>query len=102
MAKNNPAKKDEYEYAKKSVDSLAPIASKYHELGYEAMMEAMLEKVPLSGNEIDAFRSKMKIDVRSELAKEIEKADNKILRYGLIGMLMLFVFAFIYNEKLKS
>jgi phosphate/sulfate permease len=102
LAKNNPAKKDEYDYARKSVDSLTPIANKYHELGYEAMITAMLEKVPLGGNEIETFRAKMKINVRSDLAKEIEKADNKILRYGLIGMLMLFVFAFIYNEKLNE
>ncbi len=102
QAKNDPLKKEDYAYAKSSADSLIPISKKYHEIGYDAMITAMLEKVPLSGNETDDFRKKMKVDVKSDLKKEIEKADNKILRYGLIGMLMLFVFAFIYNEKLNE
>ena len=102
LAKNDPAKKEEYEYARRSVDSLSPISKRYHELGYDAMIAAMLEKVPLSGNEVDEFKKKMKVNVKADLKKEIEKADNKILRYGLIGMLMLFVFAFIYNEKLNE
>ncbi len=102
LLKNDPSKKQEYEYAKRSLDSLVPISKKYHEIGYEAMISEMLLKVPISWNEVDQFKKKINVDVKSDLKKEIEKADNKILRYCLIGMLMLFVFAFIYNEKLNE
>jgi len=66
------------------------------------MMKLMIEKVPMGGNELAEFKKKIKVDVKADLKKEMEKADNKILRYGFIIMLMLFVFAFIYNEKLNE
>ena len=81
---------------------MLPFAKQYHEVGFDAMIALMLQKVPLGLSEAEQFKKKMKVDVKGDLKKEIEKADNKILRYGLIGMLMLFVFAFIYNEKLNE
>ncbi|MCX6189762.1 MAG: inorganic phosphate transporter [Bacteroidetes bacterium] len=88
--------------AKSSADSLILISKKYHEIGFEAMISAMIVKVPMGASEIASFTKKIRVDVKSDLKKEIEKADNKILRYGLISMIMLFVFAFIYNEKLNE
>ncbi len=102
LAENDPSKKADYDYAKKSADLLIPISKQYHELGFEGMIAAMMEKVPLSGSEVEEFKKKIKVNVKSDLTKEIEKADNKILRYGLIGMLALFIFAFIYNEKINE
>ena len=102
QSKQNKSKLNEYEYAKTSVDSLIPISKKYHELGTDNMVNAMVAKISLDGNKIDDFRKKIKIDVKSDLSKEMSKADNHVLRYSLIGMLLLFVLAFIYNEKMRE
>jgi PiT family inorganic phosphate transporter len=44
----------------------------------------------------------MKIDIKADLIKELDKADNKIVRWGLVGALCIFAFMFIYNEKIKT
>jgi PiT family inorganic phosphate transporter len=102
QSEHNAAKKAEYEYAKNSVDSLIPISKKYHELGIDNMVKAMVTKIGLDGNNIPEFTKKIKVDVKGDLIKEMEKADNHILRYCLIGMLVLFVLAFLYNEKMRE
>ncbi len=102
QSKSDATKKTAYEYAKNSADSLIPISKKYHELGYEGMLAAMLQKVPIGGDKIEEFKKKIKVDVKADLVKEIEKADNHFLRYGIIGMLLLFIGAFIYNEKMRE
>ncbi len=102
LAEKDPSQKADYEYALKSANLMIPYANRYHELGFDAMVDSMLSKVVLNGNEVAEFKKKIKVDVKADLAKEIEKADNKILRYGIIGMLGLFIFAFIYNEKMNE
>ncbi|MBK7763837.1 MAG: inorganic phosphate transporter [Bacteroidetes bacterium] len=98
----NKFKEAEYIYAKHSVDSLIPISKKYHSIGMDAMIKSMVTKINLDGNKIPEFTKKMRIDVKTDLKKEMEKADNHILRYCLIGMILLFICAFIYNEKMRE
>lgn len=62
----------------------------------------MVTKIGLDGNNIPEFTKKIKVDVKGDLIKEMEKADNHILRYCLIGMLVLFILAFLYNEKMRE
>ncbi|HNF72772.1 MAG TPA: inorganic phosphate transporter, partial [Chitinophagaceae bacterium] len=102
LSDRNPAKKAEYEYAKHSVDSLIPISKKYHEMGLDSMIKTMVAKISLDGNKVPEFSKKIKVDVKSDLKKEMDKADNHILRFCLIGMILLFIIAFIYNEKMRE
>jgi len=101
-SKLDPSVKDEYLATQQIVDSLKPITKKYFELGPEGMVSAMNAKYPVSPDKIDDFSKAMRIDMRAELKKEIEKADNRILRWCLVGALLLFCLMFIYNEKIKE
>jgi PiT family inorganic phosphate transporter len=101
-AKLNPDNKDEYEATQAIVDSLKPITKKYFELGPEGMIAAMNAKYPVSPDKAQDFSKAMRIDIKADLKKEIEKADNKILRWCLVGALLLFCLMFIYNEKIKE
>jgi len=98
----DPRQKGAYEYARSSIDSLLPIAKQYHELGYEDMIAAMIVKIRLDGDKVSDFSQKMRVDVKEDIKKEIDKSDNRVLRWCLIGMLLLFAIAFVYNEKLKE
>lgn len=42
------------------------------------------------------------MDVKADLQKELTKADNTILRVGIICLILLFIIAFIYNEKIRT
>jgi PiT family inorganic phosphate transporter len=51
---------------------------------------------------LKAFTKAMTMDVKGDLVKEIEKADNKYIRYFLIGGLLIFIPSFIWSEKLNE
>jgi inorganic phosphate transporter, PiT family len=92
-----------YNNAKTSVDSLKPLAKIFHTKGIDTMVAAMLAKVDVGKPEDQiAFKKAMQMDVKKDFVKEIEKSDNSILRYFLVGTLFLFILSFIYTEKIKE
>jgi PiT family inorganic phosphate transporter len=88
--------------AKVSVDSLKPIAKLHQELGMQDMAEKMYATGLVQPNKHDEFVSMVQIDIKKDLAKEMEKSDNKIIRFGLIAMLLIIIISFIYTEKIKE
>ncbi len=101
-AKNNPAFEKEYKASQNIVDSLKPLAKKYFEIGQDSMIALMRQKYPLGPDKIVAFKSAITVDIEADLKKELEKADNKILRLTLALALLFFAFTFIYTEKIKE
>ncbi len=101
-AKVDPAFKEEYEETKKIVDSLKPITKKYFDLGHDGMVATMTTLYPISRDKLKDFSKAMDINIKADLTKELSKADNKIVRWGLVAMLFVFAFMFIYNEKIKT
>jgi len=101
-AKQDPTFKEEYLATQKIIDSLKPLTKQYFELGQVGMVSAMIAKNPIEPDKIKDFNKAMKIDIKADLTKELNKADNKIIRWGLVIMLMIFAFMFVYNEKIKT
>jgi PiT family inorganic phosphate transporter len=103
----NKSKKDataasEYKLAQQIVDSLKPITKKYFELGEDGMLAEMNKIYPITPDKIDEFKKALSFSAEGEIKKTLEKADNKILRWGLVGALLFFALVFIYNEKIKK
>jgi inorganic phosphate transporter, PiT family len=97
---NEPDKKASYESALAAYDILKPITKKYMEIGADSMNTLLLAKYPISDKEeADKFKSNLKINIGAEIEKELDKCDNKILRYGIIACFLIFIIAFIYVEK---
>lgn len=96
------SKKAKYDEAKNALDSIAPVLKKYHDLGYDSMVSAITKVYPMSPNEIEKFRKKVKVDVKADLISEMGKADNKLLRWFMIAGLLVFVVAFWWTEKLNQ
>ena len=101
-AKVNSEFKDEYLATQVMVDSLKPITKKYFELGLAGMVSEMNAKYPINPSEIRGFTKAMQMDIEADLIKELDKADNKIVRWGLVVSLLIFAFMFVYNEKIKT
>jgi inorganic phosphate transporter, PiT family len=110
LASKDVTKKDEYEYAKSAVDSLKPIAKKYCKLGtdmkitqQDSMITMMLDQLKMQDpGEAKKFAKAMSMDVVGDLSKEIKKADNKYIRYFIIGGLFIFILSFLWSEKLNE
>jgi PiT family inorganic phosphate transporter len=101
-SKIDPSFIDEYEVAKEHVDSLKPIAKKYFDIGLDGMVAEMNAKYPIGTSNLKEFKKTLTVDAKKDLIKELDKADNKIIRWGLVLTLLLFCFIFIYNEKIKE
>ena len=101
-SKVDPTFKHDYEVAKEHVDSLKPIAKKFFDIGLDSMVAEMNAKYPVGADNLKEFKKAVTVDAKADLAKELDKADNKVVRWGLIGALLLFCLIFIYNEKIKE
>jgi PiT family inorganic phosphate transporter len=62
----------------------------------------MSKKYALGPDKIESFKKAITVDIRADLKKEIEKADNKILRWAIVATFLIFSLTFIYTEKIKE
>jgi PiT family inorganic phosphate transporter len=102
LATKDPMNEHSYMLAKQAVDSLKPLTKYYYEGGFDVMIEKMVAKQHISVPDAPAFKEKMKMNVHSDLSKEIEKANNKMLRWFMIGGLFIFILTFIYSEQIRE
>jgi len=78
-----------YENAVARVEAAAPLLANYKKLGATQLAEQIKA-------EKDAA-----VDVPA-LSKALEKADNSIIIYGILSMMLIFIIAYIYSEQIKS
>ncbi len=103
----NKAKKDstfkkKYKTTLAIVDSLKPIAKKYFDIGLDSMVVVMNSKYPFGPDKIADFKKAVTIDIKVDLKKELSKADNTMLRWAIVGALLIFALTFLYTEKIKE
>ena len=48
------------------------------------------------------IRDRDKIDVRKEVVKTLEKGDNSLLMYGIMGVVTIFILSYIYVDLLRD
>ncbi|HMU97749.1 MAG TPA: inorganic phosphate transporter [Chitinophagales bacterium] len=102
LAQKDSTEKQSYQSAVDAVDALKPHIGLYKELSPDAYAKAMMAKVAIQPNKIKEFKQVLNYDIKSDISNEISRADNSIIRFGLIGMLIIIMLSFIYNEKIKE
>ncbi|MBU3676549.1 MAG: PiT family inorganic phosphate transporter [Chitinophagaceae bacterium] len=102
LSTRSESDKNQYDLAKAAVDSLMPLTKKYHEWGADSMLSAMIALHNVNPADIDNFKKNMKMDTPADLKKELEKSNNKTLRYFLLGGLFIFILSFFYVEKMRE
>ena len=101
-AKRDTSYKKQYQTTQAIVDSLKPIAKHYYGKEIDSMVLAMNTIYPIGSDKMEAFKKAVTVNIKEDLQKEIQKADNKILRWSLVGALLIFALTFIYTEKIKE
>lgn len=102
LAQKDSTERQSYQSAVDAVDALKPHIGLYKELSPDAYAKAMMAKVAIQPNKIKEFKQVLNYDIKSDISNEISRADNSIIRFGLIGMLIIIMLSFIYNEKIKE
>jgi phosphate/sulfate permease len=96
------AKKPALEALTAKIDGLKPLLKQHREIGADSLAIAVAHTMGFSGSDEDKLKKAFKIDLTKDLTKEIGKADNSFLRYSLLCVVLIFVFSYIYVEKLRK
>jgi PiT family inorganic phosphate transporter len=102
LSQKDSSNKAAYHSAKAIVDTLKPMAKKYYEVGFDSMVTLMIAKQNLNPADAITFKAKMKMDVKKDIVKELDKANNHTIRYFIIGGLLIFILTFLYSEKMRE
>ena len=58
---------------------------------------------PIADKNIDNIKAKItKFNIEKSFSGEIDKADNSIIVYGIVGAALLFMIVYVYVEKIKT
>ena len=104
-APDNKAARAEYDIAKDKTEGYKEPLKKYlaKEITADAAIVAMKAIYPIKDQNVDKVKGKMeKFNIEKTFSEEIDKADNSIIEYGIIGAAILFMLIYVYVEKIKT
>jgi phosphate/sulfate permease len=97
----------DYLIAQKCFDSTKPMLKNRFEWGQDSLNHVVFNTIihlgyPAKKEDYKAFSQKISVEIQSDMVKEMKKADNTIIRWSLIGILIFFIIAFFINEKFRE
>jgi PiT family inorganic phosphate transporter len=104
-APDNNEAKAEYDIAKDKTEGYKEPIKKYlaHEISADSAIVAMNAIYAIKNENVSKVKAKLeKFNIEKTFAGEIDKADNSIIEYGIIGAAILFMLIYIYVEKIKT
>jgi len=104
-APEDNAAKAEYNIAKnKTEDYKAPLKLYLEgEMSLDSALIMVNSIYPIADKNMDKVKAKItKFNIEKTFAGEIDKADNSIIVYGIIGASILFMIIYFYVEKIKT
>ncbi|MFT3682834.1 MAG: inorganic phosphate transporter [Ferruginibacter sp.] len=88
-AAKDPSKQAQLQAATATVTAIKPLLASFDQLGGDRLAEKIKTEVDPS---VDAVK----------LSKTLKKADNSIQMYAILGLVFVFICAYIYAEKIKT
>jgi len=72
-------------------------------ISMDSALVAMNTIYPIQAKNVDKVKAKMvKFDIQKSFASELDKADNSVIVYGIIGSAIFFMLIYVYVEKVKT
>ncbi len=104
-APENKTIKAEYDIAKEKTEGYKTPLKLFlaKEISADSAIVAMNAIYPIQPKNIEKVKAKIeKFNIEKSFISEIEKADNAIIEYGIIGAAILFMLIYVYVEKIKT
>lgn len=103
LAEKDPSVKPLADEANEKVESAKPLTKLYGTMPNITLADSISAFLALD----DVKRGKLlaeieKIDINKDVVKELKKADNSIIRYCLIGVVLIFILFYIYVDVLRE
>jgi len=94
--------KPEYEEANAAFEKVKDLTAGYASVG-PAVADTIASALQLTPAQTIKFRKAIsKVNAEKDLTKEIEKADNSIIMWCMIGVIAIFILSYIWVEKIKN
>jgi len=104
-APENKDIKAEYEIAKVKTEEYKTPIKLYlsNSISADSAITAMNAIYPIKDENLTKVKAKMeKFNIEKTFAGEIDKADNSMIVYGIIGSSIIFILIYLYVEKIKT
>ncbi|MEN9381881.1 MAG: hypothetical protein RI940_762 [Bacteroidota bacterium] len=104
-APENEEIKAEYNIAKEKTEGYKTPLKLFlaKEISADSAITAMNQIYPIKDENLNKVKSKIeKFNIEKTFTEEIEKADNAIIEYGIIGASILFMLIYVFVEKIKT
>lgn len=104
-APENEAIKTEYNIAKEKTEGYKEPLKLFlaNKISADSAITAMNQIYPIKDENLNKVKAKIeKFNIEKTFAGEIEKADNAIIEYGIIGASILFMLIYLFVEKIKT
>jgi len=104
-APENKKIKEEYDIAKDKTENYKEPLKLFlaKKISADSAIIAMNSIYPIQTKNIETVKSKLeKFNIEKSFGEEIEKADNSIVEYGIIGAAIIFMLVYLYVEKIKK
>ena len=101
----NEGIKAEYNIAKEKTEGYKTPLKLYlaKTISADSAIAAMNQIYPIKPENLNKVKAKIeKFNIEKTFAGEIEKADNAIIEYGIIGASILFMLIYLFVEKVKT
>jgi PiT family inorganic phosphate transporter len=74
-----------------------------HKIGIDSTISLMNAAYPIKDKNIEKVKAKLvSFDIQKIFESEIDKADNSIIVYGIVGAAIIFMIIYVYVEKIKT
>lgn len=84
------------------LEEVKPLLKQYHELGNVKLAHEVGLMLHLGAEKTKKLQKDFNIDIQKDLEKEILKADNSIIMYCILAVVVVFVLTYIYVEKIRD
>ena len=104
-APESEAIKAEYNIAKEKTEGYKTPLKLFlaNKITADSAITAMNEIYPIQNKNLDKVKTKIeKFNIERLFTNEIDKADNSIIEYGIIGASILFMLVYLFVEKVRT
>ncbi len=98
----HPKLKPRYDSMVRVVEGLEPILRQYHTAGTDSTIHRVAYALHLTAVEEVRLAKFLEVDLKKDLAREVRKADNSYLQYGVLVLVLVFWVYYLVVEKLTS
>ena len=89
--------------AESALDECAPIIENYQAAGVDSMASALTHKLGMDKvGDYDKFKKSLAVNAKSDLEKELDRADNRMLLYCIFCVIGIFMLSYIYCELIQK